>query len=162
MVSNILCWTSLIHSPFSAHKFCKHALILSAHWNTSGHNQTIFFLYSPFVNVYLETRIISVGEIFRELWIVLNILCWTCVIHSPFSAHKFCKQALKRSLKYFGPHQTLFFFCILRLLTFTLLETRIISVREIDELVGLNIVPANFIENLLPPRQKQQSENSDE
>ena len=45
---------------------------------------------------------------------------------------------------------------------FTLLENRIISVREIDELVGLNIVPANFIENLLPPRQKQQSENSDE
>ena len=45
---------------------------------------------------------------------------------------------------------------------FTLLETRIISLREIDELLGLNILPANFIENLLPPRQKQQSENSDE
>ena len=31
-----------------------------------------------------------------------------------------------------------------------------------DELVGLNIIPANFIENLLPPRYKQQHENSDE
>ena len=33
---------------------------------------------------------------------------------------------------------------------------------EIDELVGLNILPANLIENLLPPRDKQQHENSDE
>ena len=33
---------------------------------------------------------------------------------------------------------------------------------EIDELVGVNILPANYIENLLPPRQKQQHENSDE
>ena len=36
------------------------------------------------------------------------------------------------------------------------------SIDEIDELVGLNILPANFIENLLPPRYKQQHENSDE
>ena len=33
---------------------------------------------------------------------------------------------------------------------------------EIDELVGLNILPANFIDNLLPPLDKQQYENSDE
>ena len=33
---------------------------------------------------------------------------------------------------------------------------------EIDKLVGLNILPANVFENLLPPRQKQQHENSDE
>ena len=33
---------------------------------------------------------------------------------------------------------------------------------KIDELVGLNILPANFIENLLPPRYKQQHENSNE
>ena len=26
------------------------------------------------------------------------------------------------------------------------------TIDEIDELVGLNILPANFIENLLPPR----------
>ena len=36
------------------------------------------------------------------------------------------------------------------------------TIDEIDELVGLNILPANFIENLLPPRDKQQNENSDE
>ena len=36
------------------------------------------------------------------------------------------------------------------------------TIDEIDELVGLNILPANFIENLLPPRYKQQHENSDE
>ena len=36
------------------------------------------------------------------------------------------------------------------------------TIDEIDELVGLNILPANFIENLLPPRYKQQRENSDE
>ena len=36
------------------------------------------------------------------------------------------------------------------------------SIDEIDKLVGLNILPANFIENLLPPRYKQQHENSDE
>ena len=33
---------------------------------------------------------------------------------------------------------------------------------EIDELVDLNILRANFIENLFPPRDKQQHENSDE
>ena len=32
---------------------------------------------------------------------------------------------------------------------------------EIDELVGLNTLPETFIENLLPPRDKQH-ENSDE
>ena len=36
------------------------------------------------------------------------------------------------------------------------------TIDEIDELVGLNILPVNFIENLLPPRQKQRHENSDE
>ena len=36
------------------------------------------------------------------------------------------------------------------------------TVDEIDKLVGLNILPANVIENFLPPRQKQQHENSDE
>ena len=36
------------------------------------------------------------------------------------------------------------------------------TIDEIDELVGLNILRANFIENLLPPRDKQQHENSDE
>ena len=36
------------------------------------------------------------------------------------------------------------------------------TIDEIDELVGLNILLANFIENLLPTRQKQQHENSDE
>ena len=36
------------------------------------------------------------------------------------------------------------------------------TIDEIDELVGLNILPTNFIENLLPPRYKQQHENSDE
>ena len=36
------------------------------------------------------------------------------------------------------------------------------TIDYIDELVGLNILPANFIENLLPPRYKQQHENSDE
>ena len=36
------------------------------------------------------------------------------------------------------------------------------TIDEIDELVGLNILPANFIENLLPPRDKLQHENSDE
>ena len=36
------------------------------------------------------------------------------------------------------------------------------TIDEIDELVGLNILAANFIENLLPPRDKQQHENSDE
>ena len=35
------------------------------------------------------------------------------------------------------------------------------TIDEIDELVGLNILPANVTENLLPPRQKQQHENSD-
>ena len=58
----------------------------AAHWFKrsiiSGHNQTLFFLYTPFVNVYLETKIISVGEIFTEFCIFLDILCWTCVIHS--------------------------------------------------------------------------------
>ena len=112
IVFSILCWASPANSPFAALKFCTHALILnsSALWNISDHNQTLFFLYFSVVNVNLETRIISVGEIFRELWIVLNILCWTCVIHSPFSAHKFCKQALKRSLKYFGPQPNIIFF----------------------------------------------------
>ena len=37
-----------------------------------------------------------------------------------------------------------------------------LTIDEIDELVGLNILPANVIENSLPPRQKQQHENSDE
>ena len=38
------------------------------------------------------------------------------------------------------------------------------TIDEIDELVGLNILLANVIdhENLLPPRYKQQHENSDE
>ena len=36
------------------------------------------------------------------------------------------------------------------------------TIDEMDELVGLNILPANFIDNLLPPRNKQQFENSDE
>ena len=36
------------------------------------------------------------------------------------------------------------------------------TIDEIDQLVGLNILPANFIENLLPPRYKQQNENSGE
>ena len=36
------------------------------------------------------------------------------------------------------------------------------TIDEIDQLVGLNILPANFIENLLPPRYKQQRENSGE
>ena len=36
------------------------------------------------------------------------------------------------------------------------------TIEEIDKLVGLNILPANFIENLLPTRYKQQHENSDE
>ena len=36
------------------------------------------------------------------------------------------------------------------------------TIDEMDELVGLNILPANVIENLLPPRQKQKHENSDE
>ena len=36
------------------------------------------------------------------------------------------------------------------------------TIYEIGELVGLNILPANFIENLLPPRYKEQHENSDE
>ena len=36
------------------------------------------------------------------------------------------------------------------------------TIDEIDELVGLSILPANFIENLLPPQDKQQHENSDE
>ena len=38
------------------------------------------------------------------------------------------------------------------------------TIDEIDELVGLNILPTNFIENLLPSRYKlkQQHENSDE
>ena len=36
------------------------------------------------------------------------------------------------------------------------------TIDEIDELVGLNILPANVIENLLPPRLKQQHENSNE
>ena len=36
------------------------------------------------------------------------------------------------------------------------------TIDEIDELEGLNILPANVIENSLPPRQKQQHENSDE
>ena len=36
------------------------------------------------------------------------------------------------------------------------------TIDEIDELVGLNILPANFIENLLPLRDNQQHENSDE
>ena len=36
------------------------------------------------------------------------------------------------------------------------------TIDETDELVGLNILPANVIENLLPPTQKQQHENSDE
>ena len=35
------------------------------------------------------------------------------------------------------------------------------TIDEIDELVGLNILPANFIENLLLPQDKQQHENSD-
>ena len=35
------------------------------------------------------------------------------------------------------------------------------TIDEIDQLVGLNILPANVIENLLPPRYKQQQENSD-
>ena len=35
--------------------------------NISDHNQTLFFLYPPFANVYLETIIISVREIFTEL-----------------------------------------------------------------------------------------------
>ena len=37
------------------------------------------------------------------------------------------------------------------------------SIKYLDKLVGLNILPANFIGNLLPPRDKQQQhENSDE
>ena len=36
------------------------------------------------------------------------------------------------------------------------------TIDEIDELVGLNILPANFIENLLLMGDKQQHENSDE
>ena len=36
------------------------------------------------------------------------------------------------------------------------------TIDEIDELVGLNILKANFIENLFPPKDKQQHENSDE
>ena len=35
------------------------------------------------------------------------------------------------------------------------------TIDEIGELVGLNILPVNFIENLLPSRYKQH-ENSDE
>ena len=36
------------------------------------------------------------------------------------------------------------------------------TIDEIDVLVGLNILPANFIKYLLPPRDKQQHGNSDE
>ena len=36
------------------------------------------------------------------------------------------------------------------------------TIDEIDVLVGLHILPANFIKNLLPPRDKQQHGNSDE
>ena len=36
------------------------------------------------------------------------------------------------------------------------------TIDEIDQLVGLNILPANFIENLLSLRDKQKHENSDE
>ena len=36
------------------------------------------------------------------------------------------------------------------------------TIDKIDELVSLNILPANFIENLLTSRVKQQHENSDE
>ena len=36
------------------------------------------------------------------------------------------------------------------------------TIDEMDELVGLNILPANFIDNLFTPRNKQQFENSDE
>ena len=35
-----------------------------------------------------------------------------------------------------------------------------LSLIKIDELVGLNILPANFIENLLLLRDKQQHENT--
>ena len=37
---------------------------------------------------------------------------------------------------------------------------KIPTIDEIDELVGLNILPANVIENLSPPRDEQQHENS--
>ena len=35
------------------------------------------------------------------------------------------------------------------------------TIDEIDQLVGLNILPANFIENLLPPRYKQQKKGGE-
>ena len=51
-----------------------HEFIRSAHLLTgnkrlkiSDHNETLFFLHSSFVNIYLKTRIISVGEIFTKL-----------------------------------------------------------------------------------------------
>ena len=51
-------------------------------------------------------------------------------------------------------------FCIKtkKLQKFTVDKVPIID--EIDELVGLNILLANFVENLLPPRDKQQHENN--
>ena len=48
-------------------------------------------------------------------------------------------------------------------LIFTSKQTKAkICIDEIDELVGLNILLANFIENLLLLQDKQQHENSDE
>ena len=36
------------------------------------------------------------------------------------------------------------------------------TIDKVDEPVRLNILPEHFVENLLPPRDKQQHENSDE
>ena len=52
-------------NSFAAHICENEVNVLSL--TVSGHNQTLFFLYSPFVNVNLETTIISVGKIFTEL-----------------------------------------------------------------------------------------------
>ena len=51
------------------YKFIRSAYLQtrSKRLNISDHNQQLFFLYSRFVNVYLDTRISYVGEVFTEL-----------------------------------------------------------------------------------------------
>ena len=39
---------------------------------------------------------------------------------------------------------------------------KVTTIDEIDEVVGLNVLPADSIKSLLPPRDKQQHGNSDE
>ena len=69
--------------------------------NVSDHNKILFFMYSAFVNVHLETRIISV-----ENSQSYELLCWTCEINSrclfTMSACKHAQIFLTTTKHYFS------------------------------------------------------------